>query len=76
MGGQLAPHIRSMREIHKDVFDKATDIFDQDGFEAARDYLIEATKKPYKPRYIEPIEMPVPKLELKPVNFSARFNEM
>ena len=38
--------------------------------------MIEATKKPYKPRYIEPIAMPEPKLELKPVNFSARFNEM
>ena len=76
MGNGLTPHIKSMREIHKDVFDKATDIFDEDGFEAARNYLIEQTKKPYKAKRIVPIEMPAPKIELKPIDFSSRFNEM
>ena len=28
MGNGLTPHLSSMRAIHKDVFDKATDIFD------------------------------------------------
>ena len=65
-----------MRAVHKDVFQQATDIFDSEGFEAAKDFLIEATKKPYKTKHIVPIEMPVPKLELKPVSFSSRFNEM
>jgi len=40
MGNEIAPHIKSMRDIHKDVFDKATDIFENEGFEAARNFLI------------------------------------
>jgi len=38
--------------------------------------LVEQTKKPYQTKYIKPIEMPVPKLELKPISFSRRFNDM
>lgn len=65
-----------MRAVHKDVFDEARVIFDRDGYNAAKRYLINATKKPYPNRHIVPIEMPEPKLELKPVSFASRFNEM
>jgi len=66
MGHDLNPHIKTMRAIHKDVFNQATDIFDNEGFEAARNFLIKETKNPYKKKFIVPIEMPVPRLELKP----------
>ena len=65
-----------MKGVHKDLFDRATDLYDEEGFEAARDFLIEATKKPYKNRHIVPIELPIPKLEMKPVPPASRFNDM
>lgn len=47
-----------MKGVHRDIFDKACDIHDLEGFDAAKNYLIDATKGPYKPKYVVPYEMP------------------
>ena len=52
-----------MRDVHEDLFDRAVKIFEKDGFDAARDFLIEQTKFPYKPLEIPNQSQPKRKLK-------------
>lgn len=37
-----------MRDVHEELFQKAIDVYEREGFEKASDFLVEQTKKPYE----------------------------
>ena len=45
-----------MKPAHEDLFEKACKIYDAEGFEKARSFLIQETKKPYP----NPVATPPP----------------